>query len=149
MHWALNQLSDVAPAWVQRHLRPEWYPRYGLRSDQTRLPKDASKREALARQVGADGYQLLESVRLPESPPGVCALPALEALRQIWLQQYYRCTVPRWEALRWRTEDEQPPQRCASLLPTTWRPATAVNATPIGWAIRFTSPRLVTQASAI
>jgi hypothetical protein len=35
-------------------------PRYGLRSDQARLPKDASKREALARQIGADGYQLLD-----------------------------------------------------------------------------------------
>jgi transposase len=109
MHWALNQLSDVAPAWVQQHVPLEWYPRYGLRSDQTRLPKDASKREVLARQIGADGYQLLAWVRLPESPPGLCDLPALEALRQIWLQQYYRCTVPGLEALRWRTGDEQPP----------------------------------------
>jgi transposase len=34
---------------------------------------------------------------------------ALEALRQIWLQPYDRCTVPGLEALRWRTGDEQPP----------------------------------------
>jgi transposase len=52
LHWALNQLSDVAPAWVQQHVPLDWYPRYGLRSDQARLPKDASTREALARQVG-------------------------------------------------------------------------------------------------
>jgi len=45
MHWALNQLSDVVPAWVQQHVPLEWYRRYGLRSDQARLPKDASKRE--------------------------------------------------------------------------------------------------------
>jgi transposase len=109
MHYALNQLSDVAPAWVRQQVPPEWYTRYGLRSDQARLPKDASKREALARQVGADGYQLLEWVSRPESPPGVCELPALEALRRIWLQQYYRCTVPGRETLRWRTGDEQPP----------------------------------------
>ncbi len=109
MHYALNQLSDVAPAWVRQHMPLEWYPRYGLRSDQARLPKDASKREALARQVGADGYQLLEWVSRPESPPGVCELPALEALQRIWLQQYYRCTVPGRETLRWRTGDEQPP----------------------------------------
>jgi transposase len=88
---------------------PDWYPRYGLRSDQTRLPKDVSTREVLPRQIGADGYQLLAWVRLPESPPGLGELPALEALRQIWLQQYYRCTVPGFEALRWRTGDEQPP----------------------------------------
>jgi transposase len=45
----------------------------------------------------------------PESPPGLRDLPALEALRRIWLQQYYRCTVPGLEVLRWRTEDEHPP----------------------------------------
>ena len=56
MHWALHQLSDVAPAWVQQHVPPGWYTRYGLRSDEPRLPTDASQREALARQIGADGY---------------------------------------------------------------------------------------------
>jgi transposase len=109
MHYALNQLSDVAPAWVRQQVPPAWYTRYGLRSDQARLPTDASKREALALQVGADGYQLLEWVSRPEGPPGVCELPALEALRRIWLQQYYRCTVPGRETLRWRTGEEQPP----------------------------------------
>ena len=103
MHYALNQLSDVAPAWVRQQVPPEWYTRYGLRSDQTRLPKDASKREALARQVGADGYQLLEWVRAVDPALGVRELPALEALRRIWVQQYYRCTVPGRETLRWRT----------------------------------------------
>src|ERR671914_2859069 len=39
MHDALNQLSDVAPAWVRQHVPPTWYTRYGLRSDQARLPK--------------------------------------------------------------------------------------------------------------
>jgi transposase len=109
MHYALNQLSDADPTWVQQHVPLEWYARYGLRSDQARLPKDASKREALARQVGADGYQLLDGVWAAESPRYLRDLPALEALRQIWLQQYYRCTVPGLEALRWRTGDEQPP----------------------------------------
>jgi transposase len=109
MHAALNQLSAAEPAWVQQHVPLDWYPRYGLRSDQTRLPKDASKREALARQVGADGYQLLAWVQTADTSPDLRELPALEALRQIWLQQYYRCTVPGLEALRWRTGDEQPP----------------------------------------
>jgi transposase len=108
MRYALNQLSAAAPTWVQQHVPLDWYPRYGLRSDQARLPKEASKREALARQVGADGYHLLEWVRLPESPPGLWDLPALEALQRIWLQQYYRCTVAGLEELRWRTGDEQP-----------------------------------------
>jgi transposase len=109
MRYALNQLSETAPTWVQQHVPLDWYARYGLRAEQTRLPKDASKREALARQIGADGYQLLDWAVAPESPPGLRDLPALQALRRIWLQQYYRCTVPGLEALRWRTGDEQPP----------------------------------------
>src|SRR5204863_3548890 len=36
-------------------------------------------------------------------------LPAVEVLRQIWVQHYYRCTVPGLEVLRWRSTDEQPP----------------------------------------
>ena len=68
----------------------DWYPRYGLRSDQARLPKDTSKREALARQVGTDGYQLLAWAQTADTFRGLRELPALEALRQIWLQQYYR-----------------------------------------------------------
>jgi transposase len=109
MRQALNQLSETVPPWVQQHVPREWYARYGLRAEQTRLPKDASKREALARQIGADGYQLLDWMVAPESPPGLRDLPALEALRRIWLQQYYRCTVPGLEVLRWRTGDEHPP----------------------------------------
>ena len=88
---------------------PAWYTRYGLRSDQARLLKDASKRETLAHQVGADGYQLLTWVQIAETSLGLRTLPALEALRRIWAQQYYRCTVPGRETLRWRTGDEQPP----------------------------------------
>src|SRR3954470_1839414 len=39
MHAALNQLSAAEPAWVPPHVPLDWSPRYGLRSDQTRLPK--------------------------------------------------------------------------------------------------------------
>jgi transposase len=109
MHDALNQLSKAAPAWVRQQVPPAWYTRYGLRSDQARLPKDAGKREALARQIGADGYQLLEWVRTADTSLGLRELPALEVLRLMGLQQYDRCMVPGLEALRWRTGDEQPP----------------------------------------
>src|ERR687891_439009 len=49
------------------------------------LLKEVRKREALAHQIGADGYQLLDSVWAAESAPSLRDLPALEALRQIWL----------------------------------------------------------------
>ena len=109
LHDALNQLSAADPAWVQQHVPLDWYTRYGLRADQMRLPKEASKREALARPVGMDGYQLLDAVWATTSAPYLRTLPALEALRQMWVQQYYRCSVPGKEAVRWRTAEEQPP----------------------------------------
>jgi transposase len=109
MPYALNQLSAAAPAWAQQHVPPAWYTRYGLRSDQARLPKDVSKREALARQIGADGFQLLAWVQTADASLGLRDLPALEALRRIWVQHYYRCTVPGLATLRWRTNGERPP----------------------------------------
>ncbi len=109
MHHALNQLSEVDPAWVRQWVPREWYDRYGLRAARGRLPKETGKREALALQIGADGYQLLEWVWGDERAPSPRILPALEGLRQIWLQHYYRCTVPGLEDLRWRTTDERPP----------------------------------------
>src|SRR5437899_1412847 len=62
MHYALNQLSGAEPVWVQQHIPLDWYTRYGLRSDQARLPKEASKRAGLARQLAVDGYQLLDGM---------------------------------------------------------------------------------------
>jgi transposase len=108
-HYALNQLSEADPLWVRQQVPLAWYDRYGLRADRGRLPKETSKREALALQIGTDGYQLLEGVWHDERALALRALPALESLRQIWLQHYYRCTIPGMETLRWRTADERPP----------------------------------------
>jgi transposase len=153
MHYALNQLSAAEPAWVQQHVPLDWYPRYGLRSDQTRLPKDASRRVVLARQVGADGYQLLAWVQTADPSLSLRALPALEALRQIWLQQYYRCTAPGLEALRWRTGDEQPPaaRRIASPYDLEARYSSKRNTHWVGYKMHLTEtcdagqPDLITQ----
>jgi transposase len=153
MHYALNQLSDLAPAWVRQHVPPTWYTRYGLRSDQARLPKDTSTREALARQVGADGYQLLAWVQTADTTVGLRELPALEALRQIWVQQYYRCTVPGLETLRWRTSDERPPSavRIASPYDLEARYSTKRETHWVGYKVHLTEtcdtdyPNLITQ----
>jgi transposase len=107
--WALNQRRDVAPAWVPHHGPPAWDPRYGLRSDQARLPQEARPREALARQVGADGFHLLAGGQRAAPSLGLHTLPALEALRRIWRQPDDRGPVPGLETRRWRTSDEPPP----------------------------------------
>ena len=153
MHAALNQLSAVEPAWVQHQVPLDWYPRYGLRSEQARLPQDASKREALARQVGADGYQLLEWVQTAETGPHLRDLPAVDVLRQIWLQQYYRCTIPGLATLRWRTEEEQPPAalRITSPYDLDARYSTKRDTQWVGYQLHLTEtcdvgqPDLITQ----
>jgi transposase len=109
MHDALNQLSAADPTWVQHHVPLDWSTRYGLRADQMRLPKEASKREARARPVGLDGYQLLDAVWAATSAPYLRTRPAVVALRQMWVQQYYRGSVPGLAEVRWRTSEEQPP----------------------------------------
>jgi hypothetical protein len=146
MPWALNQLSDVAPAWVQQHVPPAWYPRYGLRSDQTRLPKDAGQREALARQVGADGDPLLAWVQIAETSLGLRALPALEARRRMWGQPYDRGPTPGRETLRGRTGDAPPPAAVCLASPDDLEARDRSPRETPGWAIRGTSPRPVIRA---
>jgi hypothetical protein len=48
MPQALNQLSAVHPAGVCQQVPLEWYDRDVLRAERGRLPKETSKREALA-----------------------------------------------------------------------------------------------------
>jgi transposase len=94
---------------VRQHIPVAWYERYGPRAESLRLPKEASKRDALAVQIGAEGYALLDSIWGQEEARHLRPLPALEVLRQVWLQQYYRCTEPGREEVRWRGQDERPP----------------------------------------
>jgi len=109
MRYALNQLSEGNADWVRQRVPLEWYARYGPRAEVSRFPKETSKRDALALQIGADGYALMEWLWHDESPRYLRDLPAVEILRQMWLQHYYRCTAPGMETLRWRSTDEQPP----------------------------------------
>jgi transposase len=109
MHHALNQLSEAAAEWVRAWVPLDWYARYGPRSDLFRLPKETSKRNALALVIGADGYQLMDALWQDARSRPLCDLPAVEVLRQIWVQHYYRCTEPGQEAIRWRDPAEQPP----------------------------------------
>ena len=54
-----------------------------------RLPASQTTRNNLAVQYGRDGYRLLEAVRALGAPGWLGELPAVTALRAIWVQQYY------------------------------------------------------------
>jgi hypothetical protein len=109
LHAALEPLSAADAAWGRQQVPVEWYERYGPRAASLRLPKDASKREALAVQIGTAGYALMERVFGQADACHLRQLPALEGLRQMWLQHYDRCGEPGLEEGRWRGPDEWPP----------------------------------------
>jgi len=109
MHLVLDQLAQTDPSWVRQHIPPTWYDRYGLRAERSRLPKEASKREALAVSIGTDGHHLIRALFASDAPPALRCLPAIEILRQIWVQQFYCWTTDQGEQIRWRTMHEEPP----------------------------------------
>jgi transposase len=102
---ALNILAVVAPEWLQAQVRPDWFERYGVRVEQYRLPKSKKERTALIETIGVDGYQLLAAVYSSSAPCWLCEVPAVQVLRQVWVQQYYQ----QGERVKWREGDNLAP----------------------------------------
>jgi transposase len=152
---ALNQLAVEAPDWLGAHAEAAWVERYGRRITEYRLPQADAERQALVETIGQDGYRLLEAIYHPASPTELRDLPAVQTLRQVWVQQYYRCDDPSAPVLRWRTRDEQPPS--AQIISSPYDPEarckTKRNTTWIGYAVHLTetceddTPNLITQVT--
>ena len=87
---ALEALAAAAPGWLAGVIDASWQRVYGQRIDNLRLPESQAAREELAVQYGRDGYYLLEQAGGPGAPGWLAGLPAVQALRRIWIQQYYR-----------------------------------------------------------
>jgi len=87
---ALEALAAAAPDWLATVIDASWQRVYGQRVDNMRLPEADAARAELAVRYGTDGYHLLERVHGPGAPGWLAGLPAVEALRQIWVQQYTR-----------------------------------------------------------
>jgi len=102
---ALNSLATIVPDWLRAHVPMEWYERYADRVEDFRMPKEVSKRHALAEQIGADGFQLLSMSRAEDAPVWLCAIPAIEVLRCVWVQQF----VLMESQISWRSDDNIPP----------------------------------------
>ena len=109
LHHALNALAQEAPTWVRAQVTAEWFLRYGQRFSDYRLPKGRHDRQQLAETIGQDGVHLLTQLYDAAAPAALRALPAVETLRQVWVQQYYQ----EGERVRWREAKNCPP---ASLL---------------------------------
>jgi transposase len=98
---ALNSLAVVVPDWLRAHTPQEWYDRYETRMEEFRMPKEASKRAALVEQIGQDGFSLLEWIREADAPSWLREIPAVEILRQVWIQQF----LVEEGQMRWRSND--------------------------------------------
>jgi transposase len=102
---ALNCLAIVAGDWLLEHSQEDWPYRYGHRIEEKQLPKDAAGRLAVAETIGRDGWALLSDICDPAAPAYLRAIPAVEILRRVWIQNY------RYEDgdVHWRDVAEIPP----------------------------------------
>ena len=107
---ALNSLAVVAPDWLAKRLKKDWFDRYGRRVENYRLPKLDSERENLGNQMGEDGFNLLKKVYAPNAPEWLRLIPAVEILRIVWVQQFYS---PVDGKVQWRSPRDMPPSTIA------------------------------------
>jgi len=102
MRAALDSLAIVAPEWLRAHSQPEWVERYGPRSEDSRSPLGEAQREAFAEDIGRQGRELLDALFDPTAPEWLRQVPAVELLRQVWVQNYQRID----DVVRWRSSRE-------------------------------------------
>jgi transposase len=103
---ALDDLAAAAPDWLRGVAQPIWFERYACRVEEYRLPRGQEAREALALEIGMDGFRLLEALDDPAAPAEARRVPMVGTLRQVWRIHFTRDENGR---LRWRTIAELPP----------------------------------------
>jgi transposase len=60
--------------------------------------------------LGEDGFNLLKKIYAPNAPEWLRLIPAVEILRQVWVQQFY---APVDNRVQWRTPRDMPPSTIA------------------------------------
>jgi transposase len=86
---ALEALAAAHPGWTAGALCvSDWARRYGTPVTSWRPPASKKKQDELAVAYGEDGYALLRAVYGKASPAWLAELPAVEALRQVLVQNY-------------------------------------------------------------
>jgi transposase len=116
---ALEALAAAVPGWLASVTGPSWPGVYGQRITDLRLPPGKAARAELAVQYARDGYHLLEQAYAGAAPAAARQLPAVQALRLILVQQFYREAGPDGEKVTWREDAEHglPPGRARIVSP--------------------------------
>ncbi len=113
MRQSLNVLSQVVPDWLLEQVDSHWFNRYEHRIEQYRLPSSPSKQLELAIEIGQDGHRLLAAIEASSHRDLLIQIPAVVALRQIWIQQYRLQELQ----LLWRDGKELPPHQLLYVSP--------------------------------
>jgi transposase len=86
----LDDLAAVTPDWLRGVARPVWFERYARRIEDYRLPKSQEERAVLAREIGADGFLLLDVLDASGAPVEAREAPMIGTLRDVWRVHYAR-----------------------------------------------------------
>jgi transposase len=105
MRQVLNNLAVMIPNWIREQSPREWFERYGQPFTQWQLPKTQSERKALAEVIGQDGFHLWQLIEQSTAWTWLRQVPAVETLRQVWLQQFYVDDG----VVHWREKENRPP----------------------------------------
>jgi transposase len=116
MRLALEAAADQQPEWLQEIALPHWYERYQRILTSFRLPRNKEKREALALDIGTDGFYLLEHLHQPSTPAHLLELAEIRLLEQVWQQQFQQQAGQ----VSWRPTDQMLP--AAELIATPHDP---------------------------
>lgn len=146
---ALNVLAEKAPDWLKTIMLPEWADRYVKPVSDYRLPVAEEERIALVEMMGTDGIYLLSQVYGATAPPEWRQWPAIETVRQVWLQSFYQDQGQ----VRWRVVGNLPPVEQCLISPydLTARAGTKRQTTWLGYKVHLTEtcdeaqPHLITH----
>jgi transposase len=101
----LNMLANVVPTWFIEQVDGDWFERYSMRIEQSRVAKSQAAQTAWVLQVGKDGHHLLAAIESAPNGEWLRQLPAVETLRQVWVQQSYLDG----NGVHWREQKHLPP----------------------------------------
>ncbi len=149
---ALNDLSEAAPIWLSSVAPAEWFVRYAVRIEDTRLPRTEKARVELAEAVGADGFYLIEQIK--NEQPDLLKRESIEILERVWQRHYARDEAG---DVHWRANQEL--GRAAEAIESPYDPEARYSCKRelvwTGYKVHFSetcddqSPRLVTNVQTV
>ena len=151
---ALDDLATIIPDALCRVAPSAWWTRYGRRVEEGNLPHSEPTRAALAQTIGEDGFFLMASLLNDPDLNILLHRPAVEALRQVWLQQFQRNNSGDGSLqVKLRAQEDTPPAESRWCTPHEGDARTSIkrNTRWQGYKVHFTeccedtAPRLITH----